>query len=84
MCRYICISPLEGHSWLVLAEGLLDTTGDELVEHLKCSLWLVHWDHMACLEHSKELEVLVSLEGTCSLRADGPLLVFLFGVVLMA
>jgi len=39
---------------------------------------------MASLEHSEELEVLESLEGASGLRANGPLLVFLFGVVLMA
>merc|ERR1719321_1431461 len=77
MCRYICFSPLERHSWLVLAEGLLDTAGDELVEHLKSSFWLVHWNHMAGLEHSEELEILVSLECTSRFRSDSPFLVVL-------
>merc|ERR1711957_210733 len=74
-CRFS--SPLERHSWLVLAEGLLDTTRNELVKHLESGLWLGHWDHVACIEHSEELEVLVSLEGTSGFGSDSPLLVFL-------
>merc|ERR1711908_165507 len=48
-------------------------TLDELLEHSQGSLWLVHRDHVACIEDSEEVQVVEALESTCSLTVDLPI-----------
>jgi hypothetical protein len=74
-------SPLKKLSWLVFwlcgCSGVKSSAG-ELFDHLESGFWLVHRDHVACLEDSKELKLSVLPESTSCGIANIPIGIFSF------
>merc|ERR1719411_1300129 len=56
---------------------------EEHVDHLEGINWLVHWNHVSSIVHSKEVKFSVLAHLTCGLSVDEPILVVLLSEPLL-